>query len=46
VAVGDTLDEVQANIADAIAAPIKSLRTRGEAVPPPSTTTSLVDVAT
>jgi predicted RNase H-like HicB family nuclease len=44
VATGATLDEVTANMAEAIALHVQSLRDHGEPVPPPSSTTRLVDV--
>ncbi|MGH9124468.1 MAG: type II toxin-antitoxin system HicB family antitoxin [Acidimicrobiales bacterium] len=45
VSTGATLEEVQANIAEAIAVHVESLRAHGEVVPPASSTTSLVEVA-
>lgn len=45
VSTGATPEEVEANIAEAIALHIESLRAHGEAVPAPSSTTTLVDVA-
>lgn len=45
VSTGRSLDEVQANITEAIQLHVESLRAHGEAVPPPSSTTSLVEVA-
>ena len=45
VATGATVDEVTANMAEAIALHVQSLRDHGEPVPPPSSTTRLVDVA-
>jgi predicted RNase H-like HicB family nuclease len=45
VATGRTEQEVRANIAQAIQLHIESLRGHGEPVPPPSTTTSDVEVA-
>lgn len=45
VSTGATPEEVEANIAEAIGLHIESLRAHGEAVPAPSSTTTLVDVA-
>lgn len=45
VSTGATPEEVEANIAEAIALHIESLRAHGEAVPAPSSTITLVDVA-
>ena len=45
VATGATIDEVTANMTKAIALHVQSLRDHGEPVPPPSSTTRLVDVA-
>lgn len=45
VSTGATREEVEANIAEAIRLHVESLRAHGEAVPPPSSTTTLVDVA-
>ncbi len=45
VSTGATLPEVQANIAEAIQLHVESLRAHGDAVPPPSSTTTLIDVA-
>ena len=45
VSTGATAEEVEANIAEAIGLHIESLRAHGEAVPAPSSTTTLVDVA-
>ena len=45
VGTGRSLDEVQANITAAIQRHVASLRAHREAVPPPSSTTSLVEVA-
>ncbi|MDQ6946552.1 MAG: type II toxin-antitoxin system HicB family antitoxin [Actinomycetota bacterium] len=44
VSTGDTREEVEANIAEAIRLHVESLRAHGETVPPPSSTTTLVDV--
>lgn len=44
-ATGATLNEVRANIAEAILLHVDSLRAHGEAVPAPSSTTTLVEVA-
>ncbi len=45
VSTGATLDEVHTNITEAIQFHIESLRQHGEPVPPPVTTTRLVDVS-
>ncbi len=45
VSTGATVEEIEANITEAIQLHVKSLRDHGEAVPPPSSTTTLVDVA-
>jgi predicted RNase H-like HicB family nuclease len=43
VATGETRDEVEANIREAIAFHIEGLRAEGEPVPPPSAWTVLVE---
>ena len=45
VATGATIDEVTTNLAETIALHVQSLRDHGEPVPPPSSTTRMVDVA-
>jgi len=45
VSTGATREEVEANMAEAIRLHVESLRAHGEVVPPPSSTTTLVDVA-
>jgi len=43
VATGETRDEVEANIREAIAFHIEGLKADGESVPPPSAWTELVE---
>ncbi|HEX9467696.1 MAG TPA: type II toxin-antitoxin system HicB family antitoxin [Acidimicrobiia bacterium] len=45
VAAGETVDEVELLIREAIRVHVKSLRTHGEPVPKPATSVRLVDVA-
>ena len=45
VACGDTRDEVTASIEEAVRLHIESLRTHGDSVPPPSTTTTTIHAA-
>lgn len=45
VSTGATVEEVRANIAEAILLHVESLRAHGEPVPPPSSTTALVEDA-
>jgi predicted RNase H-like HicB family nuclease len=45
VSTGKTIEEVKANIADAIEMHIEVMREHGEAVPPPSAQVAVVQVA-
>lgn len=45
ISVGDTIDETERNIRDAIALHLDGLREHGEDVPPPTTRVEYVDVA-
>jgi predicted RNase H-like HicB family nuclease len=45
VSTGQTIEEVKANIADAIEMHIEVMREHGEAVPPPSAQVAIVQVA-
>jgi len=45
VSTGKTIEEVKANIADAIETHIEVMREHGESVPPPSTQVAVVQVA-
>lgn len=45
VACGDTLEEIQALICEAVALHVESLRSHGEDVPPPSARTMIVHAA-
>ena len=45
VAAGETVDEVESLIREAIRIHVESLRTHGEPVPKPATSVRLVDVA-
>lgn len=45
VSCGDTVDEVHKNIEEAVRCHLESLRSHGEAVPPPSARTHVVHAA-
>jgi predicted RNase H-like HicB family nuclease len=44
ITVGDTLEETELNIREAISGHIEAMRAHGEVVPPPTTITEYVDI--